>query len=517
MLRVLIVDDEQFVREGLKIVIDWEKYGFTVCGEGEDGIDGFEKAIELKPDLILADIRMPGLSGIEMTEKLNEGGFTGKIIILTGYSDFKNAQSAINLGVKSYLLKPIDEDELIESIEKVKQEILHEKKVEKYIEESKSEIYQNIVKKIINGNFDINKIEKDIELYGLEINHQLCRIAIIDFYCKDKTLRYRELLRESINSFISKSTNQEVLTIDEKLVVMFVGKTLREIADILSKLKEVVKNTFDCNLFIGVGREVENIYEINCSYKDAKEIIKKKFIYEELYIKFYDEINPQTLSNYDGILNVKKLYTAIEIDDVEQIKLIMNTTKNVLMASELLPENIKGLFINWLIELNGLLLENYSEFKDIIPSKDEVMNNIYSAGNLTYLVEYMIKECSTISASIASSSSDNIMKRVISYIEKNYYQDIKLELLAQIFKYNSAYLGRAFKSYTNESFNVYLDKVRIEHAKSLLLNSELKVYEISEKVGYNNIDYFYSKFKKYVGVSTKEFKKIGQDDSQKAV
>lgn len=109
---------------------------------------------------------------------------------------------------------------------------------------------------------------------------------------------------------------------------------------------------------------------------------------------------------------------------------------------------------------------------------------------------------------ICSNSSENTMKRILNYIEKNYYKDLKLELLAEIFCYNSAYLGKIFKSYVGQGFNGYLDKVRMEKAKILLAQGELKVYEVSEKVGYKSIDYFYSKFKKYIGVSPKEFKKL---------
>jgi two-component system response regulator YesN len=98
------------------------------------------------------------------------------------------------------------------------------------------------------------------------------------------------------------------------------------------------------------------------------------------------------------------------------------------------------------------------------------------------------------------------MKRILNYIHKNYNKELKLELLAEIFNYNSAYLGKMFKNYTGESFNVYLDKVRIYKAKEMLLNNDLKVYQVSEKVGFSNIDYFYSKFKKYVGTSPKEFR-----------
>lgn len=108
---------------------------------------------------------------------------------------------------------------------------------------------------------------------------------------------------------------------------------------------------------------------------------------------------------------------------------------------------------------------------------------------------------------IALSGTDNVIKRLNAYLEKNYNKDIKLETLAKIFNYNSAYLGKIFKKEMGESFNNVLDKIRIENAKRLLLETDLKVYQVSERVGYSNIDYFYAKFKRYVGISPKEFKR----------
>ena len=119
----------------------------------------------------------------------------------------------------------------------------------------------------------------------------------------------------------------------------------------------------------------------------------------------------------------------------------------------------------------------------------------------------MNDELISMSKKVYVGSADNNIKRIISYMEKNYYNDIKLETLAEIFNYNSAYLGKLLKNALGENFNTKLDKIRIEKAKSLLINDKLKVYQVCEKVGYKNIDYFHSKFKKYVGTTPLTYKK----------
>ena len=110
MYRFMILDDEPVVREGIKSLIDWSEYEFELCAEGVDGKDGLKKILEFQPDLVLIDLKMPGMTGIEVIQSARNEGFLGKYIILTGYSDFQFAKQAISVGVRAYLLKPIDED-----------------------------------------------------------------------------------------------------------------------------------------------------------------------------------------------------------------------------------------------------------------------------------------------------------------------------------------------------------------------------------------------------------------------
>lgn len=123
MHKVMVIDDEEVVRMGIRDLIDWEQEGFYICAEGRDGRDGLEKLMEIQPDVVLVDIKMPGLSGIELIQEARNRGFEGYFVILTGYSEFEFAQSAIRLGVKEYLLKPIDEDELLEIMRNLLREI----------------------------------------------------------------------------------------------------------------------------------------------------------------------------------------------------------------------------------------------------------------------------------------------------------------------------------------------------------------------------------------------------------
>jgi len=347
VLKLLVIDDEHVVREGLKTIIDWEKYGYYVCGEGTDGRDGLKKIRTLQPDLVLVDIKMPGLSGIEVIKETRkeEKGFGTKFIILTGYSDFEYAQKAIQLQARSYLLKPIDEDELIETIIRIRQEI-----------------------------------ERD------------------------------------------------------------------------SKLKKIREN------------EVTNI------------------------------------------TNIKELYDAIDDGDFEKLDIVFTEMEEFFKQGHITIEDIKEFCVQCFMEIKDKFTFNYYDKKEEITPNEVVIKNINNRKSLHELLEYIKDEMITISSILCENSSEHAIRRIINYINTNYYKDLKVETLGEIFHYNSAYLGKLFKNYTKQSFNTYLDKVRIEKAKELLLGSDLKVYQVSEKVGYRNIDYFYTKFRKYEKLSPNQYK-----------
>ncbi len=129
MFKVLLVDDEPNVRQGIKMMSPWRDIDCQVIGEADDGDDGLCKIMELNPDIVIADIKMPGKSGIEMTEMAKKMGFKGKVLILSGYSDFSYAKEAISLGVEYFILKPVDEDELIDSIKSCGEKIKREQEI----------------------------------------------------------------------------------------------------------------------------------------------------------------------------------------------------------------------------------------------------------------------------------------------------------------------------------------------------------------------------------------------------
>lgn len=510
MLKVLIVDDEHIVREGLKSIISWKDHGFEICGEGIDGKDAVNKINELDPDLVLIDIKMPGMYGLDVIKQVREAGYKGRFVILTGYSDFDYAKSAIRLGVDSYLLKPIDEDELIEAVKKVYEDIKRESDIKNHIINSKKHIKELALRSLIEGTKDFNVLQSNFDLCNIRMDFDSFYVAIVDSYLEsNREDFYLDLLNE-IENIVDSLEYIDMINIEHRAVLLIEGKNRKEALNILVSLHKKLLLRLKFHIIIALGRKADKAYAIHLSYKDARKLLSRRFFFSNMEVIDFQEVNK---SAKDDIIKedlskaAEKIYTYIEVNDVGEIEEILEGIKAYFAASDYSSEKVKGICTNIITELKDKIVLNYDNLKEAFPSEEDVIKEIYEKNSLSELIEYMKTEFIDISNKICIDSSDNTMKRIVNFIHKNYNKDLKLETLADIFNYNSAYLGKMFKKYTGVNFNSYLDKVRIENAKELLAQNELKVYQISEKVGYKSIDYFYVKFKKYVGISPKEFKK----------
>ncbi|WP_160683347.1 response regulator [Clostridium sp. C2-6-12] len=500
MLSVLIIDDEPNVRLGLRKIVPWEENGFQVCGEGQDAEDGFEKIMTLSPDIVLIDIKLPGKLGTDVIREAREVGFTGKFIIVSGYSNFEYAKTGIKYGVKSYILKPVDEDELMDLLLELKTEIQNEKQ---WQQEKKIVKYTKLQNFILEENEeDIGEYNKIKEEYSKYENFRVGLISEVDSH--GKKIKLEELVSDQLKNY----GDVDVIKTGESVLILFKDFNSKRIDKISSELKNKLDEILVTNIFITLGCEVGNIRKIKESYKEAKKLLTNRFLFLERGIiskADLDKIERSKELNFDTI--IEKIYSYVEINDTENIFKEFKELQKLVIQRNYSEEQTKVMCIKIFLDLKEKLNSDYDLSEIIIKTNEEIIENIYSQVSLKNVIDYLIDNFNNVSNQIGGASSENIIKRVVTYMNTNYYKDLKLETLAEIFNYNSAYLGKLFKSSVGESFNTCLDKIRIEKAKYLLVEEKLKVYQVCERVGYKNIDYFHSKFKKYVGISPLNYKK----------
>lgn len=504
MLKVLIADDEPYVREGIKNIVPWDECGFDICGEGIDGDDTYKKIFDLSPDLVLIDIRMPGKLGLDVIRESIENGFKGKFIIISGYSDFQYAKLAIKYGVKSYLLKPIDEDELYDIAINLKKEIEDEKNKIRNIEIQKKYVKEYSLSQLMLG----KKVDDYEELRNYLDSSNYTVALVLNYDEKTKNENLIEL-ESCVKNRLNNIDGVEVCKVKDKVAILFCDVNSSHSLNILNRVSNEVSKSLNGRIFLTVGKNVNSIDDIILSYTTANELMKTKFLFLEEAILTAERV--RELSKKEFLFSemdiINKIFTYVEIGENIKIKELLKSLKEVIQSKFYTEDQIKILITKSCLEFYDKIKNDYEVDRSLILDKEVIIKDIYNTESLQEIIEVLEKGLISISKVISFNSSDKSIKRIVKYIENNYYTDLKLELLAEIFNYNSAYLGKVFKNNTGMSFNTYLDTIRIEQAKKLLMEDKLKVYQVCEKVGYKNIDYFHSKFKKYVGVSPLNYKK----------
>lgn len=494
MYKVLLVDDEPNVRQGIKMMIPWEDIDCEVIGEGDDGDDGLSKIMTLNPDIVIADIKMPGKTGIEMTDAAKSLGFKGKVIILSGYSDFTYAKTAIALGVENFILKPVDEDELIEAIksaaEKIERENIHsfnQKIGKEYLNEQ-----------LVRGLFSGNPVQI-AEVADTYLYNEYCAAVIECTSQSDagfNAMKYVKSILGSVN-------NVDIVPVDINSVIgiLFKGWKKNEIEKALQRISDGAGG----KIFISCGPLVSIPAEICRSFEFARNIYEKRFIFSHCGIVTPDNIysGPEA----DPVEYAAKIYAYMEINDTDKLDEILDSFMASMHTAENTPEKAKISCITMLMDVRSRIVRSVSDKKPENMITDMFISEVGDMASLKEMINAIKTVFRSISDKCYGKTTKSTMEKVVQYIHANYNTELRLENLAVIFGYNSAYLGKVFHQYTGENFNNYLDSIRIAEAKRLLEDGEYKVYEVAEMVGYSNINYFHNKFKRYVGISPLSYKK----------
>lgn len=503
-LNVLIADDEENIRNGLKYILDWEALGLKICGEANSGKDAVEKISYLQPDIVILDIKMPGMTGLEVMKAVNSDNKISKLpkfIILSGFSDFEYAQTAINSGAKAYLLKPVDEDELQKIVVGLRDDIEQNKKL---VMSSKNSEEQNLNFYLMNLlQTKIVEPLDSLENSKFFLNHKESEYLSVIFSQDYFPAADKENLEKIINDNFSFFT-KVLLKISNNYVLII--KTTNNDA-VVNSIKRIAQN-YPQRTFITKGELLKDIRGLITSYNEALNYTDYFYYFSKVYsiTKETLEIKNTGYSKSELSADIDKLIFCIE---TYSKKVFEDTTAEMYkkMRNCLRPQSEnKQDIIYCLMEIRNRVISKFPE-RDISDAQTaDIVPSVLEKLTFDDAFLYMKNVINSMIENFNFNTSDAVIIKVISYVKSNYTNDLKLENLGEMFNCNSAYLGKKFKKYTGVQFNSYLDNLRIEDAKEKIKNSDLKIYQISKLVGFANTDYFFMKFKKYTGYTPKEYK-----------
>lgn len=512
MYKLFIADDEAIIREGIKCLLDYEALGFSITGEASNGETAYQEILSQQPDAVLLDIRMPKMSGLDVIREARAQGFKGKIIILSGYSDFKYAQEAIRYGVQYYLTKPIDEDELQEILLSVKEQLDADFATENTQEHYRQKAKDTIIHDILSGRADFSSFHPE----ELQLNADTYQVIIYEKYShnlSDAAYRFSDLLRV---------TNQDNHSYDSfchdgREIILLKGEfAIQKFNDFLNRYQQENRPQKDSpldTLFLTYGECVSSLSEVKTSYQQASLLLDRRFFCEQEQHTIgwmeLPELEKLSFILNDDLKNsyTEKLFGYLQAFNRNMLAETLQQLQSELYNAADSIESIRLFLTDLFLQIKERVNHLYNGSNIPFPSNAEIIKSIEERYYLYEIVLYLTELFELVISSIGNSSRESVLDDILHYINHNYAGNITLENIAPLFGYNSSYLGKIFSKKMGENFNSYVDHVRIEHSKELLLSSDMKVYSIAEKVGYRNVDYFHIKFKKYVGKSPAEFRK----------
>lgn len=495
MYKVMIADDERWIITGLKKIIDWEKLSLEVAYTATNGEEALCKFKQDPVDIVIADINMPKLNGLDLLKSLKSLNENTKFIILSGYDEFAYAKEAISIGVYGYALKPFDETE-IENL--LKTCVAKLKNDYHLIDITKKDILMKLVNgtKISDTELNLIKNMKSKEAYSIAIIK-----PDLDDYTDEKISEIIKL----INTFKSGVDIEIFYEIKEELIILngwniYVDE--QEVTSYYSQLQSFIESNLNLETFIAISNIVTNLSDIKFQYNLVKSLMMF-FI-----IKGFDTIVTSELvelrKSQEISVDLSKLHKLIiEQNQTEVIKYIENILINNVKQNNISPDYLYHICVKIAVLLDEIIRDFRIQNTDSIYILRVLIEKIYKANNIAVLSQLLIQQIKEVMNIIGKDNSkySPVIQQVINDIHNYYYDDLNLTILANKYNMNSSYLGRLFLKEVGTSFAQYLNEVKNSKAKDLILNTNMKMNEIAKSVGYYEISYFYRKFKKIYGVS----------------
>ncbi|WP_297523276.1 response regulator transcription factor [uncultured Clostridium sp.] len=491
MLKVMLVDDENLIVEGLKHIIEWDELGLEVVVTANDGMQAIERFKKNPVDIVVTDINMPRVTGLELLKSLKEINDDVRFIVLSGYDTFSYAKKAIELGVKSYLLKPVDEEELESTLKSIVDDINNGKKREQNLVIKNGKIID-----FINSKINVEELIEFASIMKIRFDGQAYRVANI-LHGAANIDEVISCIKENVLSTFEIVPNHDGTII---LINSFEQQNSEQgIREFYKIIKDTVKDELGTDIFISVGSVVTDFKEMPQSFRESRNA--KKYVLVEGYDKvlFSEDID---ISDFES-LDFKKEIESINKFVIEKNKdAVKEYILEVFRNKSLTPKHIYDLSIKVVILIDDILREFNLENKYGRESLSSAIVDLCSEDTRENIEKFLVTELEELIKVI----SDNIqvyspvVQQVVKVINEEYKEELSLKTLAAKYRINSSYLGQIFSKEVGVSFSEYLNKIKNTKAKELILNTNMKINNIAKEVGYTDTSYFYRKFKKYYGV-----------------
>jgi two-component system, response regulator YesN len=525
MMNVIIADDEIQIRKGLRMKIEWEEEGFQIVEESSNGQETLDLLKKLDVDVVITDVRMPIMDGIEFVKQCHHEHPNVKVIVLSGYSDFEYVRSSLVEGVKDYLLKPVAPNELVEALRRIKLDIEEEKKrkiesdqmkrlVHNQLEEMREQFLLHLVKEEWSElTVTIERLQQ-LQLEDLANENVHVQFVTVEVRGTDRDsnkvkklwLPFRMLCKE-----IAKEHGGTYSFYDASYANMihFIHRVdsnqLDTKSTLIKKVQRHVKEFLNLETVIGIGKIITGLTEFKNGY------ISALLSWSQSQLGSQSQVIEGTINKevFEFSAEVeKKLINTIENEDHEAFKSNIYSILGGMNNQSIMSFSIVA---NRVLFLLGSLARKYDI--DTIEVNNMIWNcqqSIWELNSQNRVIEQLINLAQSIIEKVHedrfSTNGVAVVENVRRYLDQHYASEISLTALADQFHINSAYLSEIFKNHIGQNFSDYLISLRMDHAQALLKDKQLKIIDVAHLVGFSNSGYFSTVFKKQFGQTPVEFR-----------
>lgn len=526
MYKVLIADDNEITRISLRDSVAWDEIGCELAGEAVDGLEAYELYLETKPEIVIIDIRMPGRNGLDTAALIREHNEHVKVIIITGYNDFKYAQTGVHIGVFEFLLKPIDNRELTEAVVRAQQVISKERGIlqeqerltqkESYVKQQLLKTNQMLEKKqfidYLNGCFTGEEKTQQYSRYAVMVIRQLTeeeegqeRTDNSEFIHSQRKLADR-LERHRGIKIIDLWQDSCVVF----LVFFYRARTERELDLELLKTANQIYDTnsqeYALESAVGISRTYRDYIDMPQAYEEACMALNSRFFLENKHVIHIETIQSRSVSDeYEVMKQLKELYEAVK-QKGSRVQEHLSSVFTWIRADENFDIGyVKNILIHICITVKRIVSEDSPV--DTGGNVNELIKEINSMETLSaafeYVQEYIRNQCEGNGEEWANLSPS--ARKIVDYLKRNYRDKITLQEVADYLGVSAGQVCRIIKADTGETLVTLLNKIRIQAAMQMLREETYKVYEVAQLCGFTNYAYFYQLFRKETGKSPKNF------------
>lgn len=536
MLKIMIVDDEFYFREAIKISLPWNELGFEICGEAKNGRDALEKVAAIKPEIIIVDINMPIMDGLEFVQHLRETNNDIKIIILTGHSEFNYARQAVKLGVFNYLLKPVDEEELKKTLLDLRNIINKENRIKMEMDRLMQQVRASMpllkdkfLNELLRGNLSkkdsgtIKRMEylkiNSVSDYYLAVTIEVDTDEDFNWDDEDKQL-WKFAVSNITDEILSEGFVFDRCYDNDDRICIIIGANddedrntfLSGLEYKLEWLRSIVAKYMDFSVTIGVGEIRDDLFDIAESYKESIVALKNKVTLGKNKVILYSSVAEPGIKviNLFTVEQRSQLLMSMRIANEKEVDMCITQIFERMRCENIHYEMLFVACIELISVCFEFIIEVGASLEDIFPDKQlGIIEKLQLKKSINDMEEW-IKEIyrhtlETIKKNKSSKASKTI-EEVKNYIGENYQNyELNIDEIARNLFINYAHLCFIFKRDTGVTINEYLTEFRIRKAKDLFDSGNTLIHDVASKVGYADANYFGKCFKKFYGIPPSKY------------